>query len=160
MCHKIPPKITGPIIRQMQYQSYMHVSISTWQKCITISKCYISVVQIQVRVFFMLHFDLYRTFLGGFLWSTWWRHHREIFSALLTLCEGNSPITGEFRSQRPVTGLFDVFFDLRLNKRLSKQSTRQLFETLSRPLWHHCNVCAYILHVFSLTLGHCEVICG
>ena len=33
-----------------------------------------------------------------------------------------SPVTGEFSAQRPVTGSFDVFFHLRLNKRLSKQS--------------------------------------
>ena len=34
----------------------------------------------------------------------------------------NSPVTGEFPAQRPVTRSFDVFFDLRLNKRLSKHS--------------------------------------
>ena len=43
-----------------------------------------------------------------------WRHQMETFSALLALCEGNSPVTGEFPSQRPVTRSFDVFFDLRL----------------------------------------------
>ena len=31
-------------------------------------------------------------------------------------------ITGEFPAQKPVTPSFDVFFDLRPNKRLSKQS--------------------------------------
>ena len=46
----------------------------------------------------------------------------ETFSALLALCAGNSPVTGELPSQRPVTRSFDVFFDLRVNKRLSKQS--------------------------------------
>ena len=46
----------------------------------------------------------------------------EAFSALLALCAGKSPVTGEFPSQKPVTRSFDVFFDLRLNKRLSKQS--------------------------------------
>ena len=46
----------------------------------------------------------------------------EPFSALLALCAGNSPITGEFTAQRPVTRSFDVFFDLRLNERLSKPS--------------------------------------
>ena len=45
---------------------------------------------------------------------TWWRHQIETFSALLALCVGNSPVTGEFPSQRPVTQSFDVFFDLRL----------------------------------------------
>ena len=45
----------------------------------------------------------------------------ETFSALLAICVGNSPMTGELPAQRPVTRSFDVFFDLRLNKRLSKQ---------------------------------------
>ena len=45
----------------------------------------------------------------------------ETFSALLALCAGNSPVTGEFHAQRPVTRSFDAIFDLRLNKRLIKQ---------------------------------------
>ena len=63
----------------------------------------------------------------------------EIFSALLAICAGNSLVTGEFPAQRPVTRSFDVFFDLRLNKRLSKQSWCWWFETPSHPLWCHCN---------------------
>ena len=46
----------------------------------------------------------------------------ETFSALLAICVGNSPVPGEFPAQRPVTRILYVFFDLRLNKRLSKQS--------------------------------------
>ena len=38
----------------------------------------------------------------------------ETFSMLLAICAGNSPVTGEFPTQRPVTRSFDVFFDLRL----------------------------------------------
>ena len=53
----------------------------------------------------------------------------ESFSPLLALCEGNSPVTGEIPLQRPVTRSFDVFFDLRLNKPLSKQLRRRWFET-------------------------------
>ena len=53
-------------------------------------------------------------------WS-WWRHQMETFSALLAICAGNSPVSGEFPTQRPVTRSFDVYFDLRPNKRLSKQ---------------------------------------
>ena len=71
--------------------------------------------------------------------STWWRHQKEIYSALLAICAGNSPVPGEFQAQRPVTRSFDVFFDLRLNKRLSKQSLGLWFETLSCPLWRLCN---------------------
>ena len=54
--------------------------------------------------------------------TAWWRLEMETFSALPTLCAGNSPVTGEFPAQRPVTQSFDVFFDLHLNNRLSKQS--------------------------------------
>ena len=43
-------------------------------------------------------------------------------SASLALCAGNSPVTGEFPSQRSVTRSLDVFFDLRLNKQMRKQS--------------------------------------
>ena len=45
----------------------------------------------------------------------------ETFYALLAICAGNSPVTGEFTAQRPVTRSIDVFFDLRLNEQLSKQ---------------------------------------
>ena len=68
-----------------------------------------------------------------------WRHQMETFSALLALCAGNSPVPGEFPSQRPVTRGFYVFIDLRLNKQLNKQSRGWWFETLSRSSWRHCN---------------------
>ena len=61
------------------------------------------------------------------------------FSALLALCAGNSPVTGEFPSQRPVTRSFDVSLICALNKRLSKQSWDWLYETPSRSLWRHYN---------------------
>ena len=70
----------------------------------------------------------------------------ETFSALLAICAGNSPVPGEFPTQRPVTRSFDVFFDLRLNKRLSKQSWGWWFETLPRPLWRHSNVSQSLSH--------------
>ena len=49
---------------------------------------------------------------------TWWRHQMEIFPALLNICAGNSPVTGEFPAQRPVTWSFDFFY-MRLNERLT-----------------------------------------
>ena len=63
----------------------------------------------------------------------------ETFSVLLALCMGNPPVHGGFPSQRPVTRSFDIFFDLRLNKRLSKQLWSWWFETSSGSLWRHCN---------------------
>ena len=71
----------------------------------------------------------------------------ETFSALLAICAGNSPVPGEFTAQRPVTRSFDIFFDLRPNKRLSKQWWGWWFETLSRPLWRHGNAIPYIGHL-------------
>ena len=55
------------------------------------------------------------------------------------------PLFGEFTSHRwipltkPVTRSFDGFCDLRLNKRLSKQSRRWWFVTQPCSLWRHCN---------------------
>ena len=87
----------------------------------------------------------------AFFWP-WWRHQMEIFSASLAICAGNSPVPGEFPTQRPVTRSFDVFFDLRLNKQLSKQSWGWWFETLSGSLWRQCNAeKSYIFIKKSLT---------
>ena len=57
---------------------------------------------------------------------------------LLALCAGNSLVTGEFPPQRPVTWSFDVFFDLHLNKQLSKQLWGWWFEMQACSLWRHC----------------------
>ena len=50
-------------------------------------------------------------------------------SSLLTLCEGNPPVTGGFPWQRQVTRNVDISLDLHLDKRLSEQSRRRWFET-------------------------------
>ena len=82
---------------------------------------------------------------------SWWRHQMETFSALLAICAGNSPVPGEFPTQRPVTRGFDVFFDLRPNNRLSKQWWSWWFETPTCPLWRHRNVSVlYIWKVIKL----------
>ena len=70
--------------------------------------------------------------------------------AMVTSSNGNifrftGHLCGEFTGPRwiPHTKAsdadFDVYFDLRLNKRLSKQSWGWWFETPSRPLWRHRN---------------------
>ena len=74
------------------------------------------------------------------VFMSWWRHRMETFSALLAICAGNSPVPGEFPTQKPVTRSFDVYFDLRPNKKLSKHSWGWWFETLSCSLWRHRNV--------------------
>ena len=80
----------------------------------------------------------------SFLWNTWWHHQMETFSALLAICAGNSPVTGEFPAQTPVTRSFDIFVGVRLNKRLSKQWWGWWFEMPTRPLWRHCNGFGFI----------------
>ena len=71
---------------------------------------------------------------------SWWCHEMGTFSALPAIYVGYSLITGEFPAQRPVTWSFDVFFDLRLNEHLIKQSWRWWFKMPSCPLWHHSKV--------------------
>ena len=81
----------------------------------------------------------------------WWRHQMVTFSPLPAICAGNSPVTGEFPTQRPVTRSFDVFFDLRLNKRLNKQSWGWWFEMPSRPIWG--DFIAWLINFRSITFG-------
>ena len=66
-------------------------------------------------------------------------HQMQTFSALLALSAGNSSVTGEFPSHIPVTRSFDVFFHLRLNKRLTKQSWGWWFDMPSCSLGRHCD---------------------
>ena len=64
---------------------------------------------------------LYVHVATSFFFKLWLRHQMKTFSALLAICAGNSPVPSELPAhQRPVTRSFDVFIDLRLNKRLSK----------------------------------------
>ena len=89
-----------------------------------------------------------------------------IFRVTGPLC-GEFTGPGEFPTQRPVTRTFDVFFDLRLNKRLSKQAWGWWFETLSWSLWRHCNVInvrhvSRIRHLLTLldgTSNHLQLNC-
>ena len=69
---------------------------------------------------------------------------------------GNSPVPGEFPTQRPATRSFDVFFDLHLIKRLSKHSWGWWFETLSPPLWRHRNGTGYMYSVIHFTHYNCR----
>ena len=73
--------------------------------------------------------------------SAWWRHQMETFSALLAICVGNSPITGEFTSQSQWRGALMFSLICALNKRLSKRSWGWWFETPSHSLWRHCDGC-------------------
>ena len=85
-------------------------------------------------------FISYGIYVSGSQWGVpWWRHQMETFSALLAICAVISPVSGEFPAQWPVTRSFGVFFDLRLNERLSKQSWGWWFETPSSPFWRHSN---------------------
>ena len=61
-----------------------------------------------------------------------------IFRVTGPLC-GEFTGPGDFPTQRPVTRSFDVFFDLRLNKRWNKQPWGWWFETPSRSSWRQCN---------------------
>ena len=64
---------------------------------------------------------------------------------------GNSLVTGELSSQRPVTQSFDVFIDLHLNKWLSKRSRHWWFGMPSGHAHYDITVMkSKIFNVFSL----------
>ena len=105
-----------------------HLPREQWVNSSSVSPAYVRDLVITVPADVLAHV----------LHASWWRHQMETFSALLAICAGNSPVSGEFPAQRPVTRSFDVFFDLRLNKRSSKQSWGWWFETPSRSLCRQC----------------------
>ena len=72
--------------------------------------------------------------------QSWWHIQMETFCALLAFSAGNSLVTSESPTRRPVTRSFDISFYLYLDKWLSIQWWGWWFETPSRPLWRHCNV--------------------
>ena len=82
-------------------------------------------------------------FLGrifpSLIFQSWWRHQIETFSSLLAHCEMNPAVTSGFPSKRPWARSFDQFFNLRLNRQLSKQSRFRGFETIPCSLWRHSN---------------------
>ena len=129
----------------IQVQSLIQLLVNIWK----------SLLQTLKNTLFSTHFMILHNFCLLFLnWQpvvnishdsqyvakmSWWSHQMETFSALLALCAKNSPVPGEFPSQRPVTWSSDVSFDLRLNKHWSKQWRGWWFETPSCSLWRHRN---------------------
>ena len=75
-----------------------------------------------------------------------------IFRVTGPLC-GEFTGPGEFPTQRPVTRSFDVFFDLRLNKRLSKQPWGWWFQTPSWSLWRQSNAYTTTTKHHTTTMG-------
>ena len=71
-----------------------------------------------------------------------------IFRVTCPLC-GEFTGPGEFPAQRQVTRSFDVFFDRRPNKRLSKQPWGWWFKTPSWSLWSQCIVSSLMVRHLS-----------
>ena len=113
---------------------------SWWIAAVTHTDCPFTILSTSARLNFYRWHDFQGEIFLLEICYTWWRHQMETFSALLAICAGNSPVPGEFPTQRPVTRSYDVYFDLRPNKRLSKQLWGWWFETQSRTLWRHRHV--------------------
>ena len=95
---------------------------STQTKPQNLCPCFMGVLCIQYYVWNHWQKIFHEVFFVhvSYMKLSWWLHQIETFSALVAFCAGNSPVTSKFPAQRPVTRSFDIFFDLRLNKRLSK----------------------------------------
>ena len=96
---------------------YIYICIYRGMVCFSL---YIYVYDYNIHLLYYVYPGCISRDEPRFVQDTWWRHPMEIFSALRAICAGNSSVPGEFPAQRPVTRSFDVFFDLRLNKQLSK----------------------------------------
>ena len=100
--------------------------------------------------------------IGFRTWIPWSRHQMETFSALLAICAGNSPVSGEFPAQRPVTRSFDVSFDLRLNERLSKHNGeagdlrchRTHYDVIAMSKKFQLTHCGQVTHICISKLDH------
>ena len=118
-CHNLTSTFKEPI------HEFVHVWLIT-TRCLTVMRLFVNALTLilQDDVIKWKHFPRY--------WAFEWVIHR-------------SSVTREFPAQRPVTRSFDVFFDLRLDKRLSKH---WLFETPSHSLWRHCNGISFLVLIF------------
>ena len=71
-------------------------------------------------------------FISWHFSPSWWRHQMEAFSALLAICAGNSPVTGEYlRSSRAA---FDKLVILCMLKDAKSKWTSQGF--INKNMWH------------------------
>ena len=122
---------------KLQFDSYVTtVKFLTW---LIFRTTWLDLISTPLKSICYAHIGLLSQELQPPVTDPWWRRQMETISALLAIRAGNSPVTGEFTAQRPVTRSFDVFFDLSLNKRSSKHSWGWWFETPPRPLLHHCD---------------------
>ena len=97
--HSFPPKTITQQKKQAQ-QNHVHVLI---KECAHYSRFCLN-----MQPFCVLSETLIFESQCNML-LPWWRHQMETFSVSLVLCAGNSPVTGEFPAQRPVTRSFLMF---------------------------------------------------
>ena len=83
------------------------------------------------------HYDVIKWKHFPRYWPFMWGIHR-------------SPVDSPHKGQWP--GALMFFFDLRRNKRLSKQSRRRWFETPSRSLWRHCNDFGWLIPYLAISM--------
>ena len=108
---------------------WTNVGLGYWRMCASLGLSAFNSVVISVDTIFA--YAVHPT--------TWWRHQMETFPRYWPFVRGiqrwpvNSPHKGQWR------GALMFFFDLRLNKRLSKQSQGWWCETPSCSLWRRCN---------------------
>ena len=81
------------------------------------------------------------------IYPAWWRHQMEIFSALLAICAGNSPVPGDFPHKGQLRGalmfsLICVWINGWVNPYfpLPKRRRRWQYEKTLLPRWISCSV--------------------
>ena len=126
-CDNYPGSYPCPIVKWVAVNGLKGMIIQQWVPGPHHKRLFSDYMEIHPAVFWIafimkptnccIHMASITSFRPGqnsTIFISWWRYQMETFSALLALCAGNSPVTSEFPSQRPVTRSFDVLFDLRL----------------------------------------------
>ena len=106
--------IPTPLVSNKNCESHFHLAIKIFY--VMIVKINGFTVLVKNKSEAIIHPSSIETssFIASKLFKSWWHHEMETFSALLALYAGNSTVSGEFPSQRPVMQSFHVFFDLHL----------------------------------------------
>ena len=138
---------------------YLHVTMSLWRYDENANTFFVSQINSswqEMKCSFRMHFNIFHRnqFLAGSRLLPP-NHKPQIIQngddviKWKTFSVTGPSVCGEFTCHRwiPLTKAIGAelwcFYDLHLNKQLSKQSRRRWFETPSRPLWRHCHDISY-----------------
>ena len=93
-----------PLLKKIQIETPMKLSKISSNKCKYPKSDWFAETRTLTHYFTYSVIYMQRTIFS----KTWWRHQMGVFSGLLTVCAGNSPVTAEFPSHTASNAGFNV----------------------------------------------------